>query len=179
MIASYVGSNDSGAEQTIALFKVANALREELCGVLGAETWMIQAREVLPDLLAADVLNGFREEPAGMLGIWLGYVKLAKDDGSYWLVTRGGQLYGLPDLARHVPHLSEADAASSMFGSILSYVTSSGATIKAGDTLEIDGRQLRTVAPYEFEDYLGRNTLVVEDNPVRNRGGWRGWFGRA
>jgi hypothetical protein len=179
IIASYIGSNRNGAEQMIALFKVAHALRAGLVGILSAETWMIQAPEMLPDLLARDILEAFREQPASMLGIWLGYIKYAKEDGSYWLVTRGGQLYGLPDLARHVPHLSDADLASAIFGSILAYAQSSGATIKAGDTLEAEGRQLRAVAPFEFQDYLGAKTLVIEDNPSRTGGGWRGWFGRA
>ncbi len=145
---------------------------------LSAETWMIQATEMLPDLMAHDTLEAFREEPASMLGIWLGYIKYGKEDGSYWLVTRGGQLYGLPDLARHVPHLSEADAASSMFGSILACAEQW--RDHKGRRHPGDRRQAAACrGAVEFQDYLGAKTLVIEDNPARTSGGWRGWFGRA
>lgn len=175
LIVYYEQGSDAGVERVIALYKVALAFREAgLLGVMFDRAWMIQTAEMLPHLFQPDKLAGFRESPAVMLAIWLGYIKFGKSDGSWWLATKGGELYGLPNFAYLVKSLREADEAVGMFGNLLNYLYRSKAQMKAGHTAEVNAGQIRLRAVYEYPEFLGTDTLVIERADSQKK---RGWFG--
>jgi hypothetical protein len=107
-------------------------------------------------------VEAVRKSPAESLALWLGFVKLFKPDGSTWLVTRGGGMVGLPDLAWLAKDLDETDNVFSMFASVLDYAHTSGTRLAAGHTIDLSDRPLKLREPYEYVDYIGDSTLVVE-----------------
>lgn len=177
MIAYYEEGPGKGVERVIALYKIAYALREDgLRGVLFGPTWMIQTPNLLANLFNMDTLNGFRRSPAELMAIWLGYVKFAKPDGSWWLATKGGEVYGVPNFAYLVRSLNEADDVLRLFGDIITYLYRSNNRMAAGHTMQLGDAQLRLRNTYEYIEYLGEDTLVIERNEPPKK---RGWFGRG
>jgi hypothetical protein len=151
------------AESLIALYRTAWALRGEgLLGVVNPDTWMALTAEMLEQTMEPEFVEAVRASPAESLALWLGFVKLFKPDGGVWLVTRGGPLVGLPDLAWLAADLDETDSVFSMFASMLDYAFTSGVALRVGDSVDFADRALRIRAPYEYVDHVGQDTLVLE-----------------
>ncbi|HEY3815826.1 MAG TPA: hypothetical protein VGL81_01585 [Polyangiaceae bacterium] len=163
------GEGPPGIDGIIALYRTAWALRggeaagsPSMLGVMNAVTWMCLTREMLGQTMTAEFVDAVRASPAESLALWLGFVKLFKPDGATWLVTRGGALVGLPDLAWLAKDLDETDAVFSMFASVLDYAFTSGTRLAVGHTIDLSERPLQVRAPYEYVDYIGEDTLVLE-----------------
>ena len=155
------GEADAG--DLFMLYALAAALTDgALVGVVNPITGMALDGDMLRETLEEDFVEAFLEHPATSLGLWLGFVKLFRPDGGIWLVTRGGELMALPNLACLVGNRDEIDRVYDMFVSILDYVSDSGAALLVGQRLELAGEELRLVAPYEYENAVGVETLVVE-----------------
>jgi hypothetical protein len=158
-----------GADGLVAIYQTAWAVRGEgMLGVMNPVTWMCLTTDMLEQTVQPDFVDAVRASPAESLALWLGFVKLFKPDGATWLVTRGGSLVGLPDLAWLAADLEETDAVFSMFASVLDYAHSSGKKLAAGHTVELGDRPLRIREPYEYVDYIGDKTLVLE--PIEGEG---------
>jgi hypothetical protein len=117
---------------------------------------------MLAETMKPEFVEAVRASPAESLGLWLGFVKLFKADGATWLVTRGGWLVGLPDLAYLARDPGETDDVFSMFAGILDYAFKSDHRMAAEHTIDFGDRSLRLRKPYEYVDYIGEGTLVVE-----------------
>ena len=89
-------------------------------------------------------------------------MKLFKPDGATWLATRGGWIVGLPDLAWLATDPAETDAIFAMFGGILDYAFKSPQRLAAEHTIDFGERSLKLRKPYEYVEYIGEETLVVE-----------------
>ena len=126
---------------------------------MNAVTWMCLTEEMLGQTMTPEFVDAVRASPAESLALWLGFVKLFKPDGSTWLVTRGGSLVGLPDLAWLARDLDETDAVFSMFASVLDYAFTSGTRLAVGHTIDLSERPLKVREPYEYVDYIGEETL--------------------
>jgi len=133
-----------------------------MLGVMNPVTWMCLTTEMLGETVKPEFVEAVRASPAESLALWLGFVKLFKPDGSTWLVTRGGSLVGLPDLAWLARNLDETDAVFSMFASVLDYAFTSGTRLAVGHTIDLSDRPLKLREPYEYVDYIGDATLVLE-----------------
>jgi hypothetical protein len=152
-----------GPDGFVALYETAWALRDDaLLGVMNPVTWMCLTGEMLAQTMERGFVEAVRASPAESLGLWLGFVKMFKPDGSTWLVTRGGWLVGLPDLAWLAADLTETDAVATMFAGILDYAHTSGTRLSVGDAVDFGERPLRVRAPYEYVEHLGEETLVLE-----------------
>lgn len=152
-----------GVEGLVALYQTAWALRDDaMLGVINPVTWMCLTTEMLAETLKPEFVAAVRASPAESLALWLGFVKLFKPDGGTWLVTRGGWLVGLPDLAWLARDLDETDAVFSMFAGILDYAFTSEARLAPKHTIELGDRALRLRTPYEYVDTIGEDTLVIE-----------------
>jgi len=158
------GEASPGVDGLIALYRTAWALHGEasMLGVMNAVTWMCLTVEMLGQTMSPEFVEAVRASPAESLALWLGFVKLFKPDGSTWLVTRGGALVGLPDLAWLAKDLEETDAVFSMFASVLDYAFTSGTRLAVGHTIDLSERPLKVREPYEYVDYIGEATLVLE-----------------
>ena len=154
-----------GPEGLVALYEAAWALRGDgaaMLGVMNPATWMCLTTDMLAQTLQPDFVQAVLASPAESLALWLGFVKLFKPDGTTWLVTRGGWLVGLPDLAWLALDLAESDEVRVMLAGILDYVHTTGRRLAAGDAIDFGERAVRLRAPYEFVDYIGADTLVIE-----------------
>ncbi|HEX3344836.1 MAG TPA: hypothetical protein VHS09_09705 [Polyangiaceae bacterium] len=163
------GEAPPGVDGLVALYRTAWALRDpapeqgpSMLGVMNAVTWMCLTVEMLGQTMTPEFVAAVRASPAESLALWLGFVKLFKPDGTTWLVTRGGPLVGLPDLAWLAKDLQETDAVFSMFASVLDYAFTSGTRLAAGHTIDLSDRALKLREPYEYVDYIGEGTLVLE-----------------
>jgi hypothetical protein len=164
------GTAPPGVDGLVALYRTAWALREgdsddgprSMLGVMNAVTWMCLTEEMLGQTMSPEFVAAVRASPAESLALWLGFVKLFKPDGATWLVTRGGSLVGLPDLAWLAKDLDETDAVFSMFASVLDYAFTSGSRLAVGHTIDLSERPLKLRAPYEYVEYIGEDTLVLE-----------------
>jgi hypothetical protein len=155
--------DEVGVERLVALYQVAWALRDDaMIGVINPVTWMCLTTEMLAETVKPEFVEAVRVSPAESLALWLGFVKLFKPDGGTWLVTRGGWLVGLPDLAWLARDLDETDGVFSMFAGILDYAFTSQARLAAKHTIELGERALQLREPYEYVEYIGPETLVVE-----------------
>lgn len=158
------GDDPPGAEGLVALYQTAWALRDEATlGVMNPVTWMCLTTDMLGETMKPDFVDAVRASPAESLALWLGFVKLFKPDGATWLVTRGGWLVDLPDLAWLAKDLDETDSVFSMFASILDYVFTGGTILAPGHTIDFSERRLRVREPYEYVDFIGEETLVLEE----------------
>lgn len=163
MIAYYEGDSPLGVEKIIALYTVAYALKNpDLRGIFCPQTWMIQTPNMLPDLMSAESLSAFRDSPASMFALWLGYVKFARPDGHWWLVTKGGELFGVPNFAYLVKNLGEANNVVNLFGDIITYLYKSGKKMAVGHTMQVGDFAFRLREVYEYPDYIGADTLVIQ-----------------
>jgi hypothetical protein len=160
------GGQSPGVDGLVGLYQTAWALREGqdggMLGVMNPVTWMCLTTEMLGETVKPEFVEAVRASPAESLALWLGFVKLFKPDGSTWLVTRGGSLVGLPDLAWLARNLDETDAVFSMFASVLDYAFTSGTRLAVGHTIDLSDRPLKLREPYEYVDYIGDATLVLE-----------------
>jgi len=151
-----------GVDGLVALYETAWALRgDDVLGVMNPVTWMCLTADMLAETVKPEFVDAVRANPAESLALWLGFVKLFRPEGGTWLVTRGGWLAGLPDLAWLAEGPGEADDVHAMFAGILGYVFTSGARLAPGHTIDLEGRALELRAPYEYVDHLGEETLVV------------------
>jgi hypothetical protein len=164
VICYYESEAINGVEMFIALYKLAYGLRENhMRGVANTMTWMCQSVEMLPDIMTPDFLSGFRETPASSLALWLGFVKFFKPDKTVWFATKGSPIFGVPDLAYLGKTLAEGDEAYDMFGDIFTYVFQSGTRLAPGHTMQLGPDVYLGFRPvYEYGDYLGEQTLVME-----------------
>jgi hypothetical protein len=157
------GEQPPGVDGLLALYQTAWALHDDTTvGVMNPVTWMCLTTDMLGETMKPDFVEAVRKSPAESLALWLGFVKLFKPDGTTWLVTRGGSLVDLPDLAWLAQDLDETDGVFSMFASILDYVFSGGTRLAPGHTIDFAERRLRVRSPYEYADFIGEDTLVLE-----------------
>jgi hypothetical protein len=157
------GNAAPGVDGLIALYRAAWALHgPSMLGVMNAVTWMCLTADMLGQTMSPDFVEAVRASPAESLALWMGFVKLFKPDGTTWLVTRGGALVGLPDLAWLANDLDETDAVFSMFASVLDYAFTSGTRLAVGHSIDLSDRPLKIREPYEYVDYIGPATLVLE-----------------
>lgn len=153
----------AGVERLVTLYQTAWALRDDATlGVMNPVTWMCLTTDMLGETMKPELVDAIRESPAESLGLWLGFVKLFRADGATWFATRGGWLVGLPDLAWLATDPTEAEEVHAMFSGILRYVFTSGARLAAGHTIDLGSRPLQLRAAYEYVEYVGEETLVVE-----------------
>jgi hypothetical protein len=157
------GDAPPGPAGLVALYRTAWALRDDATlGVVNPVTWMCLTTEMLGETVQPEFVDAVLASPAESLALWLGFVKLFKPDGTTWLLTRGGWLVDLPDLAWLARDLAETESVLSMFASILDYVFTSGTRLEPGHTIDFSDRPLCIREPYEFVDTLGKGTLVLE-----------------
>jgi hypothetical protein len=161
------GDHPPGVDGLVALYRTAWALHDDATvGVMNPVTWMCLTTDMLGETMKPDFVEAVRASPAESLALWIGFVKLFKPDGTTWLVTRGGWLVDLPDLAWLARDLNETDGVFSMFASILDYVSTGGTRLAPGHTVDFADRKLRIRAPYEYADFIGEDTLVLEGDPA-------------
>ncbi|HEY8090676.1 MAG TPA: hypothetical protein VIF09_22595 [Polyangiaceae bacterium] len=161
------GDGSPGVDGLVALYRTAWALHDDdTVGLINPVSWMCLTTQMLGETMTPEFLHAVRASPAESLALWLGFVKLFKPDGSTWLVTRGGWLVGLPDLAWLAKDLEETDDVYSMFASVLDYAFTSGTRLAAGHTVDFSERPLKIREPYEYVDYIGPETLVLEPREV-------------
>jgi hypothetical protein len=154
-----------GGAGLVALHGAAAALgasADGFLGVIGAETRMALPADMLDETLSDEFIEEVLEAPASSLGLWLGFIKMFKPDGTVWLVTRGGPFIGAPDFAFLAPSVNESSRVMTMFTSIMNYAHRSHATLAAGHTLDLGAQALQLRAPYEYVEQLGEATLVLE-----------------
>jgi hypothetical protein len=154
---------EPGPEGLASLYQTAWALRDpDMLGVMNPITWMCLTTAMLEETMRPEFVESACASPSESLGLWLGFVKLFRPDGATWLVTRGGSLVGLPDLAWLAADLVETDAVFTMFAGILDYAHENRVRLSVGDSVDFGGRSLVIREPYEYVDHIGRETLVLE-----------------
>jgi hypothetical protein len=147
----------------VAMYQAARALGGpgELVGVINPITCMCLTAKILDATLEPDFIAAARKNPASTLGLWLGLVKLFKEDGSTWLLTTGGPMCHLPNLAMLAERREDVDRTHDMLATALEYLYESKRTFMVGDTVDLAGKPLQIAAPTEFVDYIGAETLVL------------------
>lgn len=155
-----------GMAGLIAMYQAAAALGGDMIGVINPITCMCLPASVLAQTLAPDVVATARTQPGSTLGLWLGFVRLAKPDGGVWVVTTGASLIGLPNIAKLAATKADVDAAYDVLVAVQDYLYAGFGhgkkMILPGDTLDVGDLQLTARLPYEYIEQMGERTLVLE-----------------
>jgi hypothetical protein len=131
----YAGSHPDPVEKMLSLYQLAFALENEnLLGIINEPAWTAHPPA---DFLTPNHLATYREELPFIL--WVGYVKFYLDPGQYWLVTKGHQIFDVPDLAILVTDPAKEEDAINRLTNIFYYIYEEDANVIAGDTLELTG----------------------------------------
>lgn len=159
-------SDIPGMQGLVALYQAAAALGGDLIGVVNPITCMAIPKSALDQTVAKDFVAKAAKEPGETLGLWLGFARLVKPDGSVWVFTTGASLIGLPNLAVLAPSRKDADDVYSLLVSLQNYLYAGlgqgKKTILAGDTIDVGDQHLVARTPYEFIEEMGERTLVLE-----------------
>lgn len=169
----YAGAAEDQLEQYVALAAVA--------GVLAGHGALVVLNEAARTSLPAAALGRDEDDddesalerlqslPIPLL--YAGFLKLEVEGREgIWMRTWGSFTLGLPDLAFHAEGHQQGRDTLEWFGSILSYLHGSGASLAPGHTMDVaDGVTLRCRAPAPDEGFLSSEgaMLVVERIPKR------------
>jgi hypothetical protein len=160
------GSDMPGITGLIALYQVAAALAPDPIGVINPITCMCLPASILAQTLAPEFLADARARPAATLGLWLGYVHMARPDGGTWLVTTGAPMIGVPNIATLAPTQKDIAGAYDLLVAIQTYLYAGLGNgkkmILPGDTIDLSGTRLVARTPYEYVAQMGEHTLVLE-----------------
>ena len=145
------------------MYVAARRLGGDLVGVVNPITCMCLTTEAARRDARARVPRGrARKNPAATLGVWLGFVKLFKEDGSTWLITAGAPMCKLPNLGMLAAEVEEdVDHTFDVLSNVLGYLYDSGKSFGVGHTLDLGNLRLVVRAPYEHVDYIGAETLIL------------------
>jgi len=158
-----------GMAGVIALYQAAGALGGDVVGVINPISAMCLTAPILAQTLAPDFVAAARARPASTLGLWLGFVKLFKPDGSTWVVSTGAPLIHLPNIATLAATKQDVDGAYDLLVAILNYLAEGFGNgkkmILPGDTIDFGDAPLVARAPYEYIEQMGERTLVLERRP--------------
>ncbi len=160
-VAMMHASNTPGADGLAAMYVAAKRLGGDLVGVVNPITCMCLTPQLLDATLEPEFLTAARKNPAATLGLWLGFVKLFKEDGSTWLITTGAPMCKLPNLGILAERKEDIDRGFDVLSNVLGYLHESGKSFGVGHTLDLGEDRLVVRAPYEFEDYIGTGTLIL------------------
>jgi hypothetical protein len=157
----YAGDHPDPVEQMIALYRTAFAFENEnLLGVVNEQAWTAHPPA---DFLSPDRISSYRSEIPFIL--WVGYVKFYLDPAQYWLVTKGHQIFDVPDLASLVTDPADEEETINRFIDIFFYLFENDVDVLAGDTLELaaSGEKLQLAEVTEHPEWLlgPSGTLVV------------------
>lgn len=157
----YAGTHPDQVEKMVALYRVAFAFENEnLLGVVNEQAWTAHPPA---DFLSPDRFVSYREEIPFIL--WVGYVKFYLDPSQYWLVTKGHQIFDVPDLASLVTDPADEEDTINRFIDIFYYLYENDVDVVAGDTLELasSGEKLQLGEVSEYPEWLlgPSGTLVV------------------
>jgi hypothetical protein len=131
----YAGSHPDPVEKMLSLYQLAFALENEnLLGIVNEPAWTAHPPA---DFLTPSHLATYRKELPFIL--WVGYVKFYLDPNQYWLVTKGHQIFDVPDLAILVTDPANEEDAINRLTNIFYYIYEEDANVVAGDTLELTG----------------------------------------
>lgn len=131
----YAGSHPDPVEKMLALYQLAFALENEnLLGIVNEPAWTAHPPA---DFLSPDRIASYRDDFPFIL--WVGYVKFYLDPEQYWLVTKGHQIFDVPDLASLVTDPAEEEAIIDRLINIFYYIYEKDVDVVAGDTLELTG----------------------------------------
>ncbi len=157
----YAGTNPDPVEKMIALYRVAFSFENEnLLGVVNEQAWTAHPPA---DFLSPDRIVAYRDEIPFIL--WVGYVKFYLDLSQYWLVTKGHQIFDVPDLASLITDPANEEETINRFIDIFYYLFENDKDVVAGDTLEMasSGEKLQLGEVTEYPEWLlgPSGTLVV------------------
>ena len=133
IVLSYAGDAKDALEKMLALYKTAHALRNEhLLAVVNEPAWT--AHPVL-DTLDPERIRSYREVLPFIL--WFGYIKLPLNPEVFFLITKGHNIFRLPELAWLCqPGVNLADVMNHFFN-VFYYMQKVSGKVQPGDTLEI------------------------------------------
>ncbi len=158
----YAGDHPDPVEKMIALYRTAFAFENEnLLGVVNEQAWTAHPPA---DFLSPDRISSYRHEIPFIL--WVGYVKFFLDPSQYWLVTKGHQIFDVPDLASLISDPADEEDTINRFIDIFYYLYDNDVDVLAGDTLELaaSGEKLQLGEVTEHPEWLlgPSGTLVIK-----------------
>lgn len=135
VVLTYSGPGKDPLEKMIMLYKTAYALRHEsLLGIVNEPAWT--AHPVL-DTLEPERIRSYRESIPFLL--WFGYLKVPLTPEHALLVSRGHDIFNLPDLAYLLDPGDDSSGILNTFFNVFYYMSGNKGAVKAGDTLEVSG----------------------------------------
>lgn len=172
LILYYAGYERDPLEQYVALAAAAGAL-----AYFGASFVLNEnGRTAIPAAVlhpheedAGDMLSSLRGFPLPL--IYCGMVKMEVDGvPGVWMRVYGAHRFGLPDLAYHADGHDHTRFAFELFGTLLSYLRTTGKQFAPGDTLRIaDDAYLRLRARTSDEWYLeSEGEMLVAERVAAN-----------
>jgi hypothetical protein len=152
-------------EQLLMLYKVAALfIPQGLLGVADEGAMTANPVGIVKDMFETAPIEMFTQEQYIPLEVWTGILKLFREDGMVWYVTRGFARFGKADLAFLAPKNS-GEEAMNLFSNLLHYLYFYNSEFVAGHTADMGSMKLRFREPYEYADYIqdGEHpALVVE-----------------
>ncbi len=156
--------HESGPEDALERLRFLYVAASVFPGICGA--FFPPAMLALPAELLAAVGASSKELAQSLPPLcFTGLVKLFRPQGGTWYVSRGHDLFGIPDLAWLGASRTDTRQALELLHGVFEYARLSGNSLRAGDTAEWGARRLRFRAPYEYAEQLAGagETLVVEE----------------
>jgi hypothetical protein len=167
VICYYEAGSSDVLEQLLILYKVAALfVPQGLLGVADESAMTANPPGIVKDMFEAAPVEMFKQEEYIPLEVWTGVLKLFREDGMVWYVTRGFARFGKADLAFLAPKNS-GEEAMKLFSNLLHYLYFYNTEFAAGHTADMGSMKLRFREPYEYAEYIQDKehpALVVEKN---------------
>ncbi len=140
----YKGASIDAMESQLALYKVASTFADTgLIGTLDETAWNCLPLEQVRKLTSTQGLASCRQTiPAE---IWTGFVQLKGTDGKTWICSKGHERFGLPNFACR-SDVMDVDSCRKMFCALFSAGFHSNSVFKAGQTIHVDGHNVRGIS---------------------------------
>jgi hypothetical protein len=153
------GGGRNALERCIALLKLASAIgSRRLLGVASEAGFTALPAEAVHDLMTPKGLTSLREAIPPV--VFTGSFRLRDEHGADWMVTRGHQLFGVPDLVMRADPM-QARTILELFNTILSYAVKSEKALNPGDTMQLDDKLYMRLLPLKPDDEEGAHDPIL------------------
>lgn len=140
-----------GIAQTIALFQVALAMKEQgATGFIHVPGWQCFTLDQVEGLLSPEYAEAIRGEMAK--AVFCNLIPFHGQGGTWW-ATKGNHVFGVPDFALWNAGQMKQQEVYNLFLYLFDYIKQ-GAALKHGETLNLPGHVLRIGPVTEYHDYI-------------------------